>query len=129
MVFASGSLLFILGFAQPDVKYTECSVCSPDACGKKTCKLLLGYRTRTHDLLLSSADVLTTRPLNSPVATGWFEYVEQWVLQTIFHQAKPKMNNKLPDAKKPSLKYCLQYPLLDILNPASRHRQVRWTSG
>ena len=32
----------------------------------------------------SSADVLTTRPPNLPVATGWFEYIEQWVLQTIF---------------------------------------------
>ena len=43
--------------------------------------------TRTHDLLLSSADVLTTRPPHLAVATGWFEYIEQWVLRTIF----PKM--------------------------------------
>ena len=30
--------------------------------------------TRTHNLLLSCADVLTTRPPNLPVASGWFEY-------------------------------------------------------
>ena len=42
--------------------------------------------TRTHDLLLFSADVLTTPPPNLPVATGWFEYIEQWVLRTIFRK-------------------------------------------
>ena len=64
---------FILGFSRPDVYYTECSVCSPDACEKNASCYSGG--TRTHDLLLSSADVLTTRPPNLPVATGWFEYI------------------------------------------------------
>ena len=27
-------VIFILSFAQPDVYYTECSVCSPDVCEK-----------------------------------------------------------------------------------------------
>ena len=68
MVLASGSLLFILGFARPDVYYTECSVCSPDACEKKNASCYSGG-TRTHDLLLSSADVLTlTTKLN--LSTG-----------------------------------------------------------
>ena len=30
--------------------------------------------------------VLNTRPPNLLVATGWFEYIEQWVLQTIFQR-------------------------------------------
>ena len=63
---------------------TECPVCSPNACEKNASWYLDG--TRTHDLLLSSADVLTTRPPNLPVATGWFEYIEQWVLRTIFQR-------------------------------------------
>ena len=71
--------------ARTDVYHTENSVCSPYACEKNASCYSGG--TRTHNLLLSSADVLTTRPPNLPVATGWFEYVEQWVLRTIF----PKM--------------------------------------
>ena len=51
--------------------------------------------TWTHDLLLSSADVLTTQPLNLPVVTGWFEYIEQWVLQTIFQRWFFGQNPKL----------------------------------
>ena len=50
-------MLFILGFAQPDVNYTECSVCSPDACEKNASCYSGG--TLTHDLLLS--DVCTRK--------------------------------------------------------------------
>ena len=87
VILASGGWLLILGFALPDVYYKHwmlSSVCSPDACEKNASCYSGG--TQTHDLLLSSADVLTTRPSNLPVAIGWFEYIEQWVLQTIFQR-------------------------------------------
>ena len=87
VILASGKWLLILGFALPDVYYKHWMLSVFTRClWKKNASCYLGG-TRTHDLLLSSADVLTTRPPNLPVATGWFEYIEQWVLQTIF----PKM--------------------------------------
>ena len=124
MVFASGSLLFILGFfARPDVHYTECSVCSPDACEKNASCYSGG--TRTHDLLLSSADVLTTRPPNLPVATGWFEY----------NRAVGTANNNFKDGFCVR-EFVIQFRFLPDLTyitlsaqPVSRHRQVRWSSG
>ena len=52
---------------------------SPNAC-EKNASCYSGW-TRTKDFLLFSADV---KPPDLPVVTGLFEYIEQWILRTIF---------------------------------------------
>ena len=66
--------------------------------------------TRTQDLLLSSVDVLTTRPSNLPAAVGWFECVEQWVLRTIF----PKMFFLRQGEEKHLWKYGQRCPAVNV---------------
>ena len=75
-----------LSFALPDLYYKHWMLSVSTWCLWNKRKLLHGWDL-IHYLLPSNVDVLTTRPLNLPVVTGWVEHIEQWGLRTIF----PKM--------------------------------------
>ena len=64
--------LFNFRFALFDINCKHCMLSVFTQCFEKNVRFYSGG-TRTHDLLPSSADVLTTRPPNLPVSAGWFE--------------------------------------------------------